>query len=91
MSGTILSGRCRPPEFQGTVRIEWTPPIPNGLTRSQTSKWRVALVALEEFGAGLTRLQIDDVMLAIFEHISGFEALPGRLDQYRKILALRGD
>ena len=49
------------------------------------------MVALEEFGAGLTRLQIDDVMLAIFEHISGFEALPGRLDQYRKILALRGD
>jgi hypothetical protein len=35
-------------------------------------------VALEEFGAGLTRKQFDEVMPAIFEHIPGFETLPRR-------------
>jgi hypothetical protein len=32
--------RCPEPDFQGTVWIEWTPPIPNRLTRLLTSKWR---------------------------------------------------
>ena len=37
---------------------------------------RLVAIALEEFGAGLTRTQFNDVMLALFEHIAGFETLP---------------
>jgi hypothetical protein len=33
-------------------------------------------VAMEEFGSGLTHTQFNDVMLALFEHIPGFETLP---------------
>jgi hypothetical protein len=33
-------------------------------------------VALEEFGAGLTRPQFDEVMRAIVEHIPGFTTRP---------------
>lgn len=44
-------------------------------------------VVLEEFGSGLTRAQFNEVMLAIFEHIPGFETLPSRRSvEYRKLL-----
>ena len=35
----------------------------------------LVVVVLQEFGARLTRRQFDEVMLAIFEHIPGFDAL----------------
>jgi hypothetical protein len=38
----------------------------------------VAVVVLEQFGAGLTQAQFNEVILAIFEDIPGFEALPHR-------------
>ena len=37
---------------------------------------RLVSIALEEFGMGLTRTQFHEVMLALFEHIAGFETLP---------------
>ena len=44
-------------------------------------------VVLQEFGAGLIQAQFNEVMLAIFEHIPGFETLPHRLSvRYRRIL-----
>jgi hypothetical protein len=44
-------------------------------------------VILEEFGGGLTRAQFDTAMLALFEHIAGFETLPPkRSERYLKIL-----
>ncbi len=36
----------------------------------------LAAVVLQEFGAGLTQAQLNKVLLAIFEHIPGFETLP---------------
>ena len=47
-------------------------------------------VALEEFGPGLTRTQFNEVMLALFEHIAGFETLPReRQQQYLSLLWLK--
>ena len=44
-------------------------------------------VALEEFGVVLTRTQFNDVMLALFEHIPGFETLSHKRSvRYLKIL-----
>jgi hypothetical protein len=44
-------------------------------------------VALEEFGSRLTRTQFNQVMLALFEHIAGFETLPHKRSvRYLKIL-----
>ncbi len=44
-------------------------------------------VILEEFGGGLTRTQFNTAMLALFEHIPGFEMLPKkRSERYLKIL-----
>ena len=36
---------------------------------------RLVLIAIEEFGTGLTRTQFNEVMLALFEHIAGLETL----------------
>lgn len=47
----------------------------------------LVMVVRQEFGAGLTRKQFDEVMLAIFEHIPGFETLPRKRNvRYREIL-----
>ena len=44
-------------------------------------------VALEEFGVALTRTQFNDVMLALFEHIPGFETLSHKRSvRYLKLL-----
>ena len=37
---------------------------------------RLVMIALDEFGAGLTRTQFHEVMLTLFEHIASFETLP---------------
>lgn len=48
---------------------------------------RLVSIALEEFGRGLTRTQCNEVMLALFEHIAGLEALPHKRQvRYLKIL-----
>ena len=48
---------------------------------------RLVMIALDEFGAGLTRTQFNDVMLALFEHIAGLETLSHkRCVRYLKIL-----
>jgi hypothetical protein len=50
----------------------------------------LVVVALEEFGAELTRTKFNELMLAIFEHIPGFETLPRRCGvQYRKVQWLK--
>ena len=47
-------------------------------------------IALDEFGLGLTRTQFNKVMLALFEHIPGFETLPhSRNVRYLKLLWLK--
>jgi hypothetical protein len=51
---------------------------------------RLVSIALEEFGAELTRSQFNDVMRALFEHIAGLETLPAkRRQQYLKLLWLK--
>ena len=48
---------------------------------------RLVSIALEEFGRGLTRIQFNEVMLALFEHIAGLETLSHKHRiQYLKIL-----
>jgi hypothetical protein len=48
---------------------------------------RLVLIALDEFGTGLTRTRFNEVMLALFEHIAGLETLSRKRSvRYLKIL-----
>ena len=48
---------------------------------------RLVSIVVEEFGTGLTRTQLNDVMLALFEHIAGLETLSHKRSvRYLKIL-----
>jgi hypothetical protein len=48
---------------------------------------RLVSMALDEVGAGLTRTQFNEVMLALFEHIAGLETLSHKRSvRYLKIL-----
>jgi hypothetical protein len=40
------------------------------------------VIALDDFGPGLTRTEFNDVMLWLFESIAGIEALPSKLTQW---------
>jgi len=47
----------------------------------------LASVVLQEFGPRLTHPQFDEVVLAIFEHIPGFETLPTKRSiHYRRYI-----
>ena len=51
---------------------------------------RLVSIALEEFGSGLNRHQLNEVMLALFEHIAGLENLPRKRSQkYLTLLWLK--
>jgi hypothetical protein len=51
---------------------------------------RLVSITLEEFGQGLNRTQFNEVMLALFEDIAGFETLSRkRSQQYLKLLWLK--